>query len=122
MIMNPKNLDPRDKFSPTVYQIETAMGSAISIIEGATAIRVPRSRFFPVKTCNDLLAVRSDCFLFSDDKKLMVNPERGQNDNSFNINIDLDPRYYRNIDMFNKRFANGIPSLIDCKSLKIIAF
>jgi UTP--glucose-1-phosphate uridylyltransferase len=120
MIMNPKNLDPRDKFSPTVYQIETAMGSAISIIEGATAIRVPRSRFFPVKTCNDLLAVRSDCFLFSDDKKLMVNPERGQNDNSFNINIDLDPRYYRNIDMFNKRFANGIPSLIDCKSLKII--
>ena len=120
MIVNPKNLDPRDEFSPSVYQIETAMGSAISIIEGATAIRVPRSRFFPVKTCNELLAVRSDCFLFSDDKQLIVNPEREQDDNCFNINIDLDPRYYRKIDMFNKRFANGIPSLIDCESLKII--
>ena len=120
MILNPKNLDPRDEFSPPVYQIETAMGSAMSIIEGATAIRVSRSRFFPVKTCNELLAVRSDCFLFSDDKQLIVNPERGQEDNCFNINIDLDPRYYRKIDMFNKRFANGIPSLIDCNSLKII--
>jgi UTP--glucose-1-phosphate uridylyltransferase len=120
MIVNPKNLDPRDEFSPSVYQIETAMGSAISIIEGSTAIRVPRSRFFPVKTCNELLAVRSDCFLFSDDKQLIVNPEREQEDNCFNININLDPRYYRKIDMFNKRFANGIPSLIDCNSLKII--
>jgi len=120
MILNPKNLDPRDEFSPPVYQIETAMGSAISIIEEATAIRVPRSRFFPVKTCNELLAVRSDCFLCSDDKQLIVNPERGQDDNCLNINIDLDHRYYRKIDMFNKRFANGIPSLIDCKSLKII--
>lgn len=120
MILNPKNLDPRDEFSLPVYQIETAMGSAISIIEGATAIRVSRSRFFPVKTCNELLAVRSDCFLFSDDKQLIVNPEREQDDNCFNINIDLDPRYYRKIDMFNKRFANGIPSLIDCNSLKII--
>jgi len=120
MILNPKNLDPRDEFSPPVYQIETAMGSAISIIEGAAAIRVPRSRFFPVKTCNELLAVRSDCFLCSDDKQLIVNPERGQDDNCLNINIDLDPRYYRKIDLFNKRFANGIPSLINCKSLKII--
>lgn len=120
MILNPKNLDPRDEFSPPVYQIETAMGSAISIIERVTAIRVPRSRFFPVKTCNELLAVRSDCFLFSGDKQLIVNPERVQEDNCFNINIDLDPRYYRKIDMFNKRFANGIPSLIDCNSLKII--
>ncbi len=50
----------------------------------------------------------------------MVNPERGQDDNLFNIKIDLDPRYYRKIDMFNKRFANGIPSLVDCESLKII--
>jgi len=120
MIMNPKNLDPRDEFSPPVYQIETAMGSAISIIEGATAIRVPRSRFFPVKTCNDLLAVRSDCFLFSDDKNFIVNPARKQNGRKFNIIIDLDPKYYTKIDMFDKRFANGIPSLVDCESLTII--
>jgi len=120
MILNPKNLDPRDEFSPPVYQIETAMGSAISIIEGATAIRVPRSRFFPVKTCNDLLAVRSDYFLFSDDKNFIVNPARKQNDRDFNIIIDLDPKYYTQIDMFDKRFATGVPSLVDCESLTII--
>ncbi len=118
MILNSKNLDPRDKYSPPVYQIETAMGAAVSIIEGATAIKVPRSRFFPVKTCNDLLAVRSDCFLFSDDNQLIVNPEKEHNDS--NIKINLDQRYYGKIDMFNARFANGIPSLIDCESLKII--
>ena len=120
MILNPKNLDPRDELSPLVYQIETAMGSAVSIIEGGTAIRVSRSRFFPVKTCNDLMAVRSDCFLFSDDKNLIVNPARKQNGRNFNIIIDLDPKYYTKIDMFDKRFANGIPSLVDCESLTII--
>ena len=119
MILNPKDLDPRDELSPPVYQIETAMGSAVSIIEGAAAIRVPRSRFFPVKTCNDLLAVRSDCFLFSDDKNFIVNPARKQNGRHFNIIIDLDPKYYTKIDMFDKRFAKGIPSLIDCESLAI---
>lgn len=120
MIINPKNLDPRDELSPPVYQIETAMGSAISIIEGATAIKVLRSRFFPVKTCNDLMAVRSDCFLFSDDKNFIVNPAKKQDGRNFNIIIDLDPKYYSKIDMFNKRFASGIPSLVDCESLTII--
>ena len=120
MLLNPKNLDPRDEYSPFVYQIETAMGSAVSIIEGATAIIVPRSRFFPVKKCNDLLAVRSDCFLFSDDNRLIINPERGQDDNYFNIKINLDQKYYGKIDMFNKRFANGVPSLVDCESLNVI--
>ena len=120
MILNPKNLDPRDELSPLAYQIETAMGSAVSIIEGATAIIVSRSRFFPVKTCNNLLAVRSDCFLFSDDKNFVVNPARKQNGGNFNIIIDLDPKYYAKIDMFNKRFANGVPSLVDCESLTII--
>ncbi len=120
MILNPKSLDPRDELSPPAYQIETAMGSAISIIEGAIAIRVPRSRFFPVKTCNNLMAVRSDCFLFSDDKDFIINPARKQNGGNFNIIIDLDPKYYTKIDMFDKRFANGIPSLVDCESLTII--
>jgi len=45
MIRNPKTVDPKDDSTPRVYQLETAMGSAISIFEGATAIRVPRTRF-----------------------------------------------------------------------------
>ncbi len=76
MIVNPKTVDPRDEKSPPVYQIETAMGSAISLFEGAVAVNVPRARFLPVKTCNDLLAVRSDCFVYSEREGLRINPAR----------------------------------------------
>lgn len=114
MILNPKHLDPRDKTSPRVYQVETAMGAAISLFEGAAAVKVPRSRFFPVKKCNDLLAVRSDRFLFSDEKCLMLNPAV----TAETIKITLDPKYYGKIDQFDKRFK-GIPSLIGCESLTV---
>ena len=35
------------------------MGSAIECFDDAGAVVVPRSRFAPVKTCNDLFALRS---------------------------------------------------------------
>jgi UDP-N-acetylglucosamine pyrophosphorylase len=60
MIRNNKTVDPRDKKSPAVVQLEIAMGAAIECFEGAAAIEVPRSRFAPVKTTGDLLALRSD--------------------------------------------------------------
>jgi UTP--glucose-1-phosphate uridylyltransferase len=114
MILNPKNIDPRDKESPRVFQIETAMGAAISLFEGAAAIRVPRSRFFPVKKCSDLLLVRSDYFLFSEDR-LLLNPDR----RSDRVKINLDPNYYGKIDDFDERFSEGVPSLTECESLLI---
>ena len=115
LIRNPKTLDPRDETSPKVYQAETAMGAAISLFEGATVIQVPPSRFFPVKKCNDLLAIRSDRFVFSKEKMLTTNPAIG----SKRIEIDLDPRYYGKIDLFNQRFSQHIPSLVKCDALKI---
>lgn len=115
MIRNPKPLDPRNEESPAVYQIETAMGAAISLFEGAVATKVPRSRFFPVKKCNDLLAVRSDCFLLSEENDLILNPER----KSDTIKINLDPKYYGKIDLFDERFSKGVPSLVDCESFTI---
>ena len=120
MILNPKNLDPRDETSPKVFQIETAMGAAISLFEGATAVRVPRSRFLPVKKCSDLLAVRSDCFEF--DKRsgrLQVNRERVAKGLPDTINIDLDSEYYGKIDLFENHFINGVPSLVNCQALSI---
>ncbi len=115
MILNPKTLDPRDKNSPPVYQVETAMGAAISLFDGAAAVCVPRDRFFPVKKCNDLLAVRSDRFIFSDKGKLVLNPENKTDD----IKIDLDSDYYKLIDDFNARFPDGAPSLMACESLEV---
>ncbi|MEA3435096.1 MAG: UTP--glucose-1-phosphate uridylyltransferase, partial [Thermodesulfobacteriota bacterium] len=119
MILNPKTLDPRNESSPGVLQVETAMGAAIALFEGATAVKVPRSRFFPVKKCNDLLAVRSDCFVFSKEKNLMINPARVLKNKSDTIKINLDPKYYGKIDLLEERFKYDVPSLVDCESLTI---
>ena len=115
MILNPKTVDPRDADSPAVYQVETAMGAAISLFEGATAVEVPVARFRPVKKCADLLALRSDCFVFHPDGSLVPNPDRRLG----RIQVKLDPAYYSKIDDFEQRFAQGAPSLIDCATLDI---
>ena len=62
MIVNRKTVDPTDPSSPEVVQLETAMGAAIGVFEGAGAVHVPRDRFVPVKKTNDLLVVRSDAY------------------------------------------------------------
>jgi UTP--glucose-1-phosphate uridylyltransferase len=115
MIRNPKTVDPKDDSTPRVYQLETAMGSAISIFDGATAIRVPRARFTPVKKCQDLLALWSDCYVLTDDYYVIQNPGRRLD----TLVIRLDSRYYKKIDQLKMRFPHGAPSLLDCMSLEI---
>lgn len=66
MIKNKKTVDPKDDSSTKVFQLETAMGAAIECFKGATAIVVPRTRFAPVKKCNDLLLLRSDAYTVKD--------------------------------------------------------
>lgn len=113
MIRNSKTVDPRDPDSTPVYQIETAMGSAIAVFKGAQALRVPRSRFSPVKTTNELLAVRSDAFILTDDYRVMLHPQRTDQ----TVVVDLDPRFYKLIDQFDARFPYGPPSLLHCDKL-----
>ena len=115
MILNPKTVDPRDNRSPAVYQIETAMGAAISLFKGATAVKVPVTRFRPVKKCADLLALRSDCFVFQPDGSLVPNPDRHLG----RIQVKLDPAFYTKIDDFERRFSQGVPGLLDCETLTV---
>jgi len=115
MIRNRKTLDPRDPESTPVYQLETAMGAAIGVFDAAGVIRVPRSRFAPVKNTNHLLAVRSDCYVLDDTFQVVPNPERKRGQ----IFIDLDPAYYKLIDDFGERFPFGPPSLLNCASLTV---
>jgi UTP--glucose-1-phosphate uridylyltransferase len=115
LILNPKTLDPRDAGSPAVYQVESAMGAAIALFEGARAVQVPRTRFFPVKTCADLLAVRSDGFRLNDNLILEPNPHMTPP----GPRIELDPRYYGKIDMFDARFPQGAPGLVQCSHLRV---
>ncbi len=115
MIRNSKTLDPRDPSSPKVYQLETAMGAAIASFEGSGALRVPRTRFAPVKTCDDLLGVRSDAFVLTEDWRVVLRPAR-----RYGVPvISLDPKYYKLIDQMEARFPYGPPSLIECERLTV---
>jgi UDP-N-acetylglucosamine pyrophosphorylase len=115
MIRNSKTLDPRDSSSPKVFQLETAMGAAIEIFAGAEAVHVPRSRFVPVKTCADLLALRSDLYRLDEDGTLARNPDRARGD----IVISLDDRHYKLIDDFEARFPEPVPALAGCARLAV---
>ncbi|MEJ2219432.1 MAG: UTP--glucose-1-phosphate uridylyltransferase [Desulfobacterales bacterium] len=119
MIINPKTVDPRNPDSAPVFQIETAMGAALSLFDDTTAVRVPRSRFFPVKSCNDLLALRSDCYVMGEKNNLKINPKRLSAGRSDTVKIRLDPDFYGKIDLMEARFREGLPSLVNCESLSI---
>jgi UTP--glucose-1-phosphate uridylyltransferase len=60
LIKNLKTVNPVDPDSQKVVQLETAIGSAISCFPNATALKVPRSRFIPVKTTADYEKIRGD--------------------------------------------------------------
>ena len=115
MIRNRKTVDPRDPDSPPVYQLETAMGSAIAVFDGAEAIRVPRARFAPVKKTDDLLAVRSDAYLLTRDYRVVLAPERRGQPPA----VELDAEYYRLVDDLDCRFPAGAPSLCACERLAV---
>ena len=110
-IQNRKTVDPRDKSSTPVIQLETAMGAAIECFEGATAIEVPRSRFAPVKTTADLLSLRSDAYVVGEDGSVALDPKRAGKPPV----VKLDDRF-KFVDSLD---ALGVPSLIDCDSLVI---
>jgi UTP--glucose-1-phosphate uridylyltransferase len=91
------------------------MGSAIAVFEGAGAIRIDKSRFAPIKKTNDLLDVRSDNYLLTEDFLVQPNPAR-KLPRAF---IDLDPEYYQFVDDFDARFPAGVPSLVECERLVV---
>ncbi len=115
LIRNLKTVDPADSSSPAVYQLETAMGSAIAVFDGARALRVERERFAPVKTTDDLLALRSDYYVLADDFRVVVSPRRTLGP----LLVALDPRFYKVMADFEARFPAGPPSLVDCERLVV---
>jgi UTP--glucose-1-phosphate uridylyltransferase len=115
IIVNRKTIDPGDPESPDVIQLETAMGAAIGVFEGAQALHVPRRRFAPVKTTNDLLALRSDAYVRREDFRVELAPEREQPPV-----IDLDEAFYKLIRDFEAHFPAGPPSLVACEQLRVV--
>lgn len=56
-------------------QLETAAGAAIKHFKNAHGINVPRSRFLPVKSCSDLLLIKSDIYSL-EHGQLVINENR----------------------------------------------
>jgi len=114
VMKNDKTVDPRDKKSTKVIQLETAMGAAISCFEGATAIQIPRTRFAPVKKTDDLIALRSDAYVVTPDFRIELAPER----EGVPPIVKLDG-IYKFVDAMDTIIPNGVPSLKACKKLVI---
>jgi UTP--glucose-1-phosphate uridylyltransferase len=113
MIVNRKTVDPTDPSSPEVIQLETAMGAAIGVFEGAGAVHVPRSRFAPVKTTSHLLVVRSDAYELADDWIVRLAAGRqaapiAELSDEFKLLRD-----------FEERFPAGPPSLVEAERLEV---
>ena len=111
LIRNVKTVDPGDPSTPEVIQIETAMGAAIEVFEGARTIEVGRDRFVPVKTTNDLLVLRSDVYDVGGD--FVLTPAGKV---PF---VDLDSSYYKLVPDFERRFPEGAPSLREASSFTV---
>jgi UTP--glucose-1-phosphate uridylyltransferase len=113
LVVNSKTVDPRDPASTPVIQLESAMGAAIGSIPGARAIQVPRQRFAPVKTTDDLLVVRSDAYQLTSDGQL-----RPDFDGPGPV-VTLNKKFYGLLSGFERRFPAGAPSLRHCRRFEV---
>ena len=111
MIQNKKTVNPRDKKSTPVYQLEVAMGAAIESFPGSGAVCVPRSRFAPVKTTSDLFALRSDAYEQTPDGRIaLVKSREGKPPL-----IDLSDEYK----LVDSLEGLGMPSLLNANKLTV---
>ena len=113
MIVNRKTVDPSDSSSPEVVQLETAMGAAIGVFDGAAAVHVPRARFAPVKTTGHLLVVRSDAYELADDWTVQL---AGDRDSAPIVELSGEFKLLRD---FESRFPAGPPSLVEAGRLEV---
>jgi UTP--glucose-1-phosphate uridylyltransferase len=107
VIVNRKSVGGRP-----VIQLETAVGCAVGSFRSA-GIKIPRSRFRPVKTTSDMLLLQSDCFsLCLEDGTLTQESPRLPE-------VRLGS-YHRAVADYAARFASGaFPSLRGCSRLII---
>lgn len=115
VIVNHKTVDPRDPDSTPVLQLESAMGAAIGSFPGARLLEVPRTRFVPVKSTDDLLLLRSDAYRLGDD--FVLEPADG--DAAELPFVALDRQFFGSIEDFEARLPFGPPSLREAERLVV---
>merc|ERR1712054_616560 len=77
IIPNGKSIpaDNKGEADLSIIQLETAVGAAIKHFKNAHGVNVPRRRFLPVKTCSDLMLVKSDLYTLKHGQ-LVMDPNR----------------------------------------------
>jgi UDP-N-acetylglucosamine pyrophosphorylase len=109
IIINPKVNDD----GHAVIQLETAAGAAIKHFKNAHGVNVPRNRFLPVKSCSDLLLIKSDIYSLQHGQ-LVINPQRMFETTPV---IKLGD-HFKKIQQFQKRFKK-IPKIIELDHLTV---
>ena len=109
IIVNPKSMDD----GTPVLQLETAAGAAIKHFKNGHGVNVPRTRFLPVKSCSDLLLIKSDIYSL-EHGQLVVNEGR-----QFEATpvIKLGD-HFKKIAQFQKRFKK-IPKILELDHLTV---
>ncbi|ODQ50211.1 UTP-glucose-1-phosphate uridylyltransferase [Saitoella complicata NRRL Y-17804] len=104
--------DKKGESDINIIQLETAVGDAIKHFKGAHGVNVPRRRFLPVKTCSDLLLVKSDLYSL-DHGQLVMAPSR------FGPAplVKLGPQY-KKVSDFQKRIP-AIPKIVELDHLTV---
>lgn len=98
----------------TMLHLETAAGAAIKCFASSIGLRVPRTRFRPVKTTADLLAVQSSLYSVKHGS-LILNPLRRVGSVPL---IKLGHKFHH-IDGFMERFQGGVPDIVALEHLTV---
>ena len=113
MIVNRKTVDPSDSSSPAVVQLETAMGAAIGVFEGARGdpraarpLRAGQDDQRPARAC-----ARTPTSWPT--TAASASPRRRP------PLVELDSEHYKLLAGFERRFPAGPPSLVGCERLSV---
>ncbi|KAE8348839.1 UTP--glucose-1-phosphate uridylyltransferase-domain-containing protein [Aspergillus coremiiformis] len=114
IIANEKSIpaDKKGDADQAIYQLETAVGAAIRHFKNGHGVNVPRRRFLPVKTCSDLLLVKSDLYRL-EHGQLVMDPNRFGGVPVIKLGSD-----FKKVSDFQKRIPS-IPRIVELDHLTI---
>ena len=114
IIPNDKSIpaDKKGEADISIVQLETAVGAAIRHFKNAHGVNVPRRRFLPVKTCSDLMLVKSDLYTLKHGQ-LVIDPNRFGPAPLIKLGAD-----FKKVSQFQKHVPS-IPKIVELDHLTI---
>merc|ERR1712054_499258 len=104
--------DKKGESDISIIQLETAVGAAIRHFNNAHGVNVPRRRFLPVKTCSDLMLVKSNLYRL-EHGQLVMDPNRFGPAPLIKLGSD-----FKKVSSFQSRIPS-IPNIVELDHLTI---